>query len=251
MTTNTTDSPIRETPPGIGPGLAAATVITFVVTAIGIFGWFTLDRPPATFPPASRSSVAAPPTPISANGMVTDPLLGTWSARNGTVVIDTATGGDGTAPSGGPLAVALTPLKAQNGFIAAKGAPVTPGWAMTFRWLDRQNHGWLRVAPNYAAVKVGVTVDGVDIDLGTFSPIAVEGSTFEIDVVDDEALVWVRDQLVGRVDGVPIDLGQRWGVMGDNRAIGVAGWAGAIAGPVDSTWLDDKADLTESDDRDE
>ena len=216
------------------PAIAAAVVIALVVGAAGVLGWFIIEPPPPTLPPGSRSAAAGISVPVASNGGVTDPVLGVWSATDGTLRVDqlpASTEGDSEA-----MAVALAPLETTNGFVLAKANPVAPGWGLVFRWSDADNHGWVRVAPVYAAIKVGVTVGGVSTDLATFAPVAVEGSTVEVDVVDDEVLVWTNGKLAGRVKGAPTELGTGWGIMGDSRVVGIAGWAGARAGVLADNW---------------
>lgn len=242
------DSSAAEVDPTRRPAITAALVVSLVVAAAGVLGWLVIEPPPPTFPPASRSPGAHSGVPVATGGNVTDPVMGSWSARNGTIVADALPADQMTSVSDEGLVVALAPLETTDGFIVAKANPVAPGWGLTFRWTDPDNHGWLRVAPAYAAAKVGVTIQGISTDLATFSPVAIDGSTFEVDVVDDEILVWTGGRLVGRVRGIPPQLGDGWGVMGDARTIGVAGWAGARAGTIRGDWLDDRTESRDGDD---
>jgi hypothetical protein len=211
----------------------ALGVVLTVATMAGAVVWATTQPPPPGERPSSASVPAERIITLPGSGDAINMAVGRWLDTEGVLAVTEAPP-LGPVPSiGGPRAAALADLDARDGFVAAQMAPSGPGWGLVFRWAGPANFGFVTAAPQFASLIVGVVIGGAVTELARFSPAPMAtGTVIEVDAVGDVVTVWANGRPVGTVGGAPIMTGGGWGIAGDPRTIGVAGWSAVRAGPV-------------------
>jgi hypothetical protein len=212
------------------PSHLSVPLVVGIVVVIALVGL-------AALPFVDLFPTGPPPVQVELGPVVVDPLdgpplqpvAGEWSVVGGEVMVEAVT------PLGFP-AQFVADLGSSDGWLAVRAPVVSGGWGVVFRQRSAGDYLWVLAAPAYAALKVGRTDAGVPTDLGAVSPVGVrDGMTLTVGFVGDEIRLLIDGREVGRFTDVGAPPGTGVGLLGGERAIGVARWTQLRAGHVAAT----------------
>lgn len=191
--------------------------ILVVITAIGLAALPFVELFPAGPPP---EEVELGPVSVGEPaGRPLAPVAGEW------VVDDAGVGVSAVTPLGFPAQL-VADLGSVDGWLAVRAAVVSGGWGVVFRQRGAGDYLWVLAAPPYAALKIGRTDGGVPSDLGVVAPVSVrDGMTLTVAFVGPTLRLLIDGREVGRFTDAADAPGTGVGLLGAERAIGVARWS--------------------------